>query len=74
MAVIAVNHTLNCLVLLRNLRRIVSESKVLLRRTLSAVKNGEFERAEKLAGEIISRLDEASKVLSMLEKKVGVEK
>ena len=48
-------------------RRLVAESKTLLRRALDAVSSNDMELAEKLASEAIKRLDEASKMLSMVE-------
>ncbi len=48
-------------------RRLVAESKTLLRRALDAVSSNDMELAEKLASEAIKRLDEASKILSMVE-------
>ncbi len=52
-------------------RRLVAESKTLLRKALDAVSSNDMELAEKLASEAIKRLDEASKMLSMVETMVS---
>ena len=53
--------------LISEVRRLVAESKTLLKRALDAVSSNDIELAEKLASEAIKRLDEASKMLSMVE-------
>ena len=53
--------------LISEVRRLVAESKTLLKRALDAVSSNDIELAEKLASEAIKRLDEASKMLSLVE-------
>ncbi len=56
---------------LSEVRRLVSETKELLRRAMEAVSNNDMDLAEKLASEAIKRLDEASRMLSMIELSVS---
>ncbi len=66
---VALSKVVNATTLLKNLRKLIAESKLLIQKTLNAVKNGDFEKAEKLATTVVHNLDEASKVLKELELK-----